>query len=64
MATEPVPADTTMWTSLLHAGLAGSFMRLPHVAADAPSLEATPATSLMAGRIAVEAMAFHGGAGR
>jgi len=30
----------------------------------APSLEATPATSLMAGRIAVEAMAHHGGAGR
>ena len=30
----------------------------------APSLEATPATSLMAGRIAIEAMAHHGGAGR
>ena len=38
MATEPVPVDTTMWTSLLHAGLAGSFMRLPHVAADADAL--------------------------
>jgi arginase family enzyme len=30
----------------------------------APSLEATPATSLMAGRVAIEAMAHHGGAGR
>jgi hypothetical protein len=28
----------------------------------APSLEATPATSLMGVRVAVEAMAFHGGA--
>ncbi|MSO95646.1 MAG: agmatinase [Thermoleophilia bacterium] len=27
--------DRTMWTSLLHAGLAGSFLRLPHVAPDA-----------------------------
>jgi agmatinase len=25
--------DPTMWSSLLHAGLAGSFLRLPHVAA-------------------------------
>jgi arginase family enzyme len=30
----------------------------------APSLEATPATALIAGRIAIEAMAFHAGAGR
>jgi len=30
----------------------------------APSLEATPSTALMAGRIAIEAMAHHGGAGR
>ena len=30
--------DTTMWTSLLHAGLAGSFLKLPHVAADAGAL--------------------------
>jgi hypothetical protein len=27
---QPV-VDTTMWTSLLHAGLAGSFLKLPHV---------------------------------
>jgi agmatinase len=30
--------DTTMWTSLLHAGLAGSFLKLPHVPADAEGL--------------------------
>src|ERR671917_376911 len=30
--------DPTMWTSLLHAGLAGSFLKLPHVAADAAAL--------------------------
>jgi guanidinobutyrase len=30
----------------------------------APSLDATPATSLIAGRVAIEAMAFHAGAGR
>src|SRR5579871_1601224 len=28
----PAQVDPTMWTSLLHAGLAGSFMKLPHVA--------------------------------
>ena len=30
--------DTTMWTSLLHAGLAGSFLKLPHVAPDSDAL--------------------------
>ena len=30
--------DTTMWTSLLHAGLAGSFLKLPHVPPDAGAL--------------------------
>jgi agmatinase len=30
--------DSTMWTSLLHAGLAGSFLKLPHVGADADAL--------------------------
>jgi guanidinobutyrase len=30
--------DPTMWSSLLHSGLAGSFMRLPHVGADAEAL--------------------------
>lgn len=31
-------ADPTMWSSLLHAGLAGSFLGLPHVPADARAL--------------------------
>jgi agmatinase len=31
-------ADPTMWSSLLHAGLAGSFLSLPHVPADANAL--------------------------
>jgi agmatinase len=30
--------DPTMWSSLLHAGLAGSFLRLPHVAANEQAL--------------------------
>lgn len=30
--------DTTMWTGLLHAGLAGSFLGLPHVAANADAI--------------------------
>src|SRR3972149_11779755 len=38
MAHEEVKADTTMWTSLLHAGLAGSFLRLPYVEPDAEKL--------------------------
>lgn len=31
-------ADPTMWSSLLHAGLSNSFMRLPHVPAEAEAL--------------------------
>jgi len=31
-------ADPTMWSSLLHAGLSNSFLRLPHVPADAAAL--------------------------
>jgi agmatinase len=30
--------DSTMWTSLLHAGLAGSFLKLPHVPPDSERL--------------------------
>ena len=30
--------DTTMWTGLLHAGLAGSWLKVPHVPADAAAL--------------------------
>ena len=32
------PADPTMWTSLLHAGLSNTFLRLPHVASKADAL--------------------------
>lgn len=35
---EAQTVDTTMWTSLLHAGLAGSFLKLPHVPPDAGRL--------------------------
>ena len=34
----PAGGDTTMWTGLLHTGLVGSFLRLPHVAADTEAL--------------------------
>ena len=30
--------DSTMWTGLLHTGLVGSFLRLPHVAPDTDAL--------------------------
>jgi agmatinase len=43
MATEerqaPPKIDPTMWTSLLHAGLAGSFLKLPHVIPEAGALK-------------------------
>jgi agmatinase len=40
MATQQGDAavDTTMWTSLLHAGLAGSFLKVPHVPPEASAL--------------------------
>lgn len=38
MSPERVITDTTMWTSLLHSGLAGSFLKLPHLAPDADVL--------------------------
>lgn len=38
MATQEARPDTTMWTSLLHAGLAGSFLKLPHVQPKADAL--------------------------
>jgi len=37
-ATEQAPSDPTMWTSLLHAGLSNSFMRLPHVPPNAEAI--------------------------
>jgi guanidinobutyrase len=44
-------------------GIAGGGLLGVDIVETAPSLESTPATALMAGRIAVEAMAFHAGAG-
>jgi agmatinase len=43
------PIDPTMWTSLLHAGLAGSFLKLPHVAADAAALRGHAARAAIYG---------------
>ena len=43
------PEDRTMWTSLLHAGLIGSFMRFPHVPADASELKAAGAKAAIYG---------------
>jgi agmatinase len=37
-ATRVESPDSTMWTSLLHSGLAGSFLGLPHVAPEAEAL--------------------------
>lgn len=41
--------DTTMWTGLLHAGLAGTFLKLPHVRADADALRAHGARAALYG---------------
>jgi agmatinase len=41
--------DRTMWASLLHAGLAGSFMGFPHVAADTDALAAAGARAAVYG---------------
>jgi agmatinase len=38
MADTPRTTDATMWASVLHAGLAGTFLRVPHVAPDAEQL--------------------------
>jgi arginase family enzyme len=61
----PTPGGLTSREAIeLVRMLAGGRLLGVDVVEAAPSLEATPATSLMAGRIAVEAMAHHGGAGR
>jgi agmatinase len=49
LSTTPARVDPTMWTSLLHAGLAGSFMRLPHVAPDADALRGHDARAAIYG---------------
>jgi len=38
-----------MWTSLLHAGLIGSFMRFPHVPADCAALKQAGAKAAIYG---------------
>jgi guanidinobutyrase len=61
----PTPGGLTSREALeLVRAVAGNGLLGVDVVETAPSLEATPATSLMAGRIAIEAMAHHGGAGR
>ena len=49
MSTAAAVPDSTMWTSLLHAGLAGSFLRLPHVPPDAEQLRAKQAKAAIYG---------------
>lgn len=48
MSTTP-QVDPTMWSSLLHSGLIGSFMRLPHVAPDAEALREAGARAAIYG---------------
>ncbi|MGA9859280.1 MAG: agmatinase [Solirubrobacteraceae bacterium] len=48
MSTTP-QVDPTMWSSLLHAGLVSSFMRLPHVRPDAEELRAAEARAAIYG---------------
>src|ERR1700691_2120185 len=45
----PAQVDPTMWTSLLHAGLAGSFMGLAHVPPRESELRATGAGAAIYG---------------
>jgi agmatinase len=49
MATADETLDPTMWRSLLHAGLAGSFMRFPHVAPQEGALRAAGARAAIYG---------------
>jgi agmatinase len=49
METQIATRDTTMWTSLLHAGLAGSFLKLPYVEPDADALRSHGARAAIYG---------------
>ena len=49
VADAPKTADQTMWESVLHAGLAGTFLRLPHVPPDAELLKARGARAAIYG---------------
>jgi guanidinobutyrase len=48
-ATHEPPVDRTMWSGLLHAGLAGSFMRFPHVAPVTEQIRAAGARAAVYG---------------
>jgi agmatinase len=61
----PTPGGLTMREAIeLVRGVSGDGLIGVDVVEAAPSLDPTPTTSLVAGRIALEAMAFHAGAGR
>lgn len=49
MSTTPAAPDPTMWSSVLHAGLGGSFMRLPYVPPRARDLSAVEAKAVIYG---------------
>jgi agmatinase len=49
VADAPETADQTMWDSVLHAGLAGSFLRLPYVPPEAELLRARGAGAAIYG---------------
>jgi guanidinobutyrase len=49
VAAEPESADQTMWQSVLHAGLAGTFLRLPYVPPEAELLRARGAGAAIYG---------------
>jgi agmatinase len=49
VSTTPAKVDPTMWSSLLHAGVVGSFMRLPYVTPDAEELRAANARAAIYG---------------
>jgi agmatinase len=61
----PSPGGLTTREAIeLVRGVSGNGLIGVDVVEAAPSLDGTPTTSLIAGRIAIEAMAFHAGAGR
>ncbi len=47
--TDTTKVDPTMWSSLLHSGIIGTFMRLPHVPPQAPALRAADARAAIYG---------------
>lgn len=49
LAATSVPTDSTMWTSLLHSGLIGTFMRLPFVEPDTEQLKSHGARAAIYG---------------